>query len=129
MQWNARPGAGFTSGGVEPWLPIGDASVRNVEAQQANPDSVLNLTRSLIALRTSAASSFAAPYEPVSRDEGLWVWRRGDLTVAANLSGESHPLRLPDLDVVLSSDPARTRERRSSPGEIGPWESLILRPV
>ncbi len=111
--------------GVQPWLPIGDASARSVEGQQADPASMLHLTRSLIAMRTSAA--FAAPYQPVSREAGLWVWRRGDLTVAVNLSDEPRPLGLPGLVVVVSSDPVRGRERLARSAAIGPWKALILR--
>jgi alpha-glucosidase len=129
MQWRPGPGAGFTRDGVDPWLPIGDASARNVEAQQADSASVLLLTRSLIELRTSNAGAFVAPYEPVSRDAGLWMWRRGDLTVAANLSGDFRPLGLPAaLAVVASSDPTRDRERLQRGAAIGPWEALVLRP-
>ena len=50
VPWEAGPGAGFTSG--EPWLPIGaDAERRNVAAQRSDPDSLLHLYRSLLALR------------------------------------------------------------------------------
>ena len=38
MQWTGAAGAGFTSEGIEPWLPIGNASMRNVEAQRGDPD-------------------------------------------------------------------------------------------
>jgi alpha-glucosidase len=127
MQWRPGPGAGFTREEVEPWLPIGDASARSVEAQQADPDSVLHLTRSLIGMRTSEAGAFAAPYEAVSRVAGMWRWRRGDLTMAVNLSDESGRLDQPGLEVVLSSDPARERDRLSRSSAIEPWEALILR--
>ena len=50
VPWEGGPGAGFTTG--EPWLPIGaDADVRNVAAQRANPGSLLQLYRTLLALR------------------------------------------------------------------------------
>jgi alpha-glucosidase len=127
IQWRSGPGAGFTRDDVEPWLPIGDASARSVEAQQSDPASTLGLTRSLIALRTSDADAFAAPYERLSRDAGVWVWRRGDLTVGVNLSAEPGRLDLPGLEVVLGSDPARERERLPRSPAIGPWEALILR--
>ena len=50
MQWSAAPGAGFTTG--EPWLKPNPNHARiNVAAQEADPDSVLNYYRRLIALR------------------------------------------------------------------------------
>jgi glycosidase len=51
MQWSADgPGAGFTDG--TPWRPPHeDYLQRNVAAQEANPDSLLNHYRTLIHLR------------------------------------------------------------------------------
>jgi alpha-glucosidase len=46
MQWDASPTGGFTTG--EPWLPPIDPAERNVEAQRADPDSLLNHYRHLI---------------------------------------------------------------------------------
>ncbi|TBW36469.1 DUF3459 domain-containing protein [Siculibacillus lacustris] len=52
MQWDAGPKAGFTTG--EPWLPLVPGhKVCNVAAQEADPGSMLNLHRRLIALRRS----------------------------------------------------------------------------
>ena len=46
MQWDASPTGGFTTG--EPWLVPVDPEERNVEAQRADPDSLLNHYRRLI---------------------------------------------------------------------------------
>ena len=52
MQWDSSPYAGFTEHGHRPWLPIPRDSVRkNVDVQLAEPDSLLNFYRHLIALR------------------------------------------------------------------------------
>jgi alpha-glucosidase len=52
MPWTPGPGAGFTAG--RPWLRLGpDAETRNVQAQDADPDSVLSFYRRLIALRAA----------------------------------------------------------------------------
>ena len=50
MQWNAGANAGFTDG--KPWLeiPANYQSV-NAEAEEADPDSILNYYRKLVALR------------------------------------------------------------------------------
>jgi alpha-glucosidase len=49
MQWDATRTGGFTTG--VPWLPAVDPLERNVEAQRADPDSLLHHYRSLIARR------------------------------------------------------------------------------
>jgi len=52
MPWSPGPGAGFTTG--RPWLRLGpDAETRNVDAQLADPTSVLSTYRALIALRAA----------------------------------------------------------------------------
>jgi alpha-glucosidase len=52
MPWSPGPGAGFTTG--RPWLRLGpDAETRNVDAQLADPTSVLTTYRALIALRAA----------------------------------------------------------------------------
>src|SRR5204862_2875142 len=56
MQWDASPTGGFTTG--EPWLPPIDPQERNVEAQRADPDSLLNHYRRLIELRRELGSHF-----------------------------------------------------------------------
>ena len=49
MQWDPTPQAGFTTG--EPWLQVAPHDRNNVEAQKADPRSLLHLYRTLIALR------------------------------------------------------------------------------
>ena len=50
MQWNAGQNAGFTDG--KPWLEIpGGFQSVNAEAEEADPDSILNYYRKLVALR------------------------------------------------------------------------------
>ncbi len=56
MIWNAKaPTGGFSC--AEPWLPL-DAShpEKAVDVQEADPDSVLNLTRRLVALRRASSA-------------------------------------------------------------------------
>ncbi len=50
MQWDGSPQAGFSQ--VEPWLMVHpDYIQRNVSSQRHAPDSIFNLTKTLIALR------------------------------------------------------------------------------
>jgi len=85
MQWAAGPGAGFTTTTATPWLPIGDVSVRNVEAQRDDTYSVLNLCRDLIALRREHSDLRIAPY--VAANSPMWAWRRGAFLICVN----THP--------------------------------------
>jgi len=52
MQWDSSATGGFTSG--TPWLPVVDATTRNVEAQRADPKSLLSHYRRLIAARRAS---------------------------------------------------------------------------
>jgi alpha-glucosidase len=49
MQWEDRPGGGFTTG--TPWLPLGDVAACNVASQRGDSASILSLYRSMIGLR------------------------------------------------------------------------------
>lgn len=50
MQWDDTPNGGFTKG--TPWIPVNDNYKKiNVAAQEADPDSILNFYRKLIATR------------------------------------------------------------------------------
>jgi alpha-glucosidase len=75
MPWTGEPKAGFTSG--EPWLPLGEHGVRNVAAQRDDPDSVLNLTRELVALK----KRLRGPYESLPARKGRWRYRRNGVVV------------------------------------------------
>ena len=56
MQWDAFPSGGFTTG--EPWLPPIDPQERNVEAQRADPASLLHYYRRLIESRRNLGEDF-----------------------------------------------------------------------
>ena len=65
MPWSPGPGAGFTAG--RPWLRFGpDADTRNVQAQAADPDSVLSLYRRLIAVRAATPALQVGAFHALS---------------------------------------------------------------
>jgi alpha-glucosidase len=75
MQWDDSPGAGFTSG--TPWLKVHpDASRRNVAAQDQDPDSLLNFTRRLIALRRATPALVRGNFAPLSAPPGVLAYLR-----------------------------------------------------
>ncbi len=64
MQWDAAPGAGFTTG--TPWLPFAkDYTSRNVTAQRANLRSLLALTRHLLGLRRASQALSLGSYASI----------------------------------------------------------------
>ena len=124
MVWGDEEGAGFTAPGVEPWLPIGDRS-RNVAAQRGDPDSILTLTRDLIALRRQRGLLRGA-YEPVAAPPGAWAFRReGGALVVLNLGQE--PARLDGVGgvIVLGTDRARDGEPFAGTLDLGPREAVV----
>jgi alpha-glucosidase len=127
MQWTAGPTGGFTTSGVDPWLPVGDADARNVAAQREDPDSTLVLCRDLIALRRQREDLRSGPYAAIGSPEGVWAWRRGEATVMA-VNHSDEPAEIPtDADeVVLATRRSREGERLAGGVLLEPWEALVL---
>jgi alpha-glucosidase len=127
MQWNARPGAGFTTPEAVPWLPLGDAAACNVEAQRAAADSVLALTHDLIAFRRGSADLATGAYRTLDAPAGVWAWSRGERTaVALNLSDEPASLSGPSGVVRIGTARGREGERVEGTAALAPWEGMIF---
>jgi len=127
MPWNASRSGGFSADGVIPWLPLGDASARNVADQRRDPGSVLQFCRSLLTLRRAELGVRVAPYELLPAAPGQWAYRIGGLVVAANLTDEPAVLPGPAGEILLSTagDPAG-----AEPGAdrvLGPWQGVVAR--
>ena len=93
MQWNAGKNAGFTTG--EPWLKINPNYTEiNVEAQEADPHSVLNYYRYLVALRKREDVFVDGDYQEILPErEDVIAYSRDNgsrkLTVVTNFTGET----------------------------------------
>lgn len=99
MQWDASPGAGFTTG--EPWLPLSaDHAARNVEALSADSGSILTLYRRLLALRRSTSALSIGEYQGIKNEGSVLSFeRRGaqeDVAVILNFEAEPIDWILPD---------------------------------
>jgi len=127
MPWDGGPNAGFAPAGAEPWLPVSDVT-RNVEAQRADPGSVLHLVRDLIALRRTEPDLHAGAYATLPAPDGAWAWRRGDgHVIALNLSDA--PVELDGLGpgaVAISTSRDRDGARVDGPIRLGPWAGLVV---
>jgi oligo-1,6-glucosidase/alpha-glucosidase len=127
MAWDTSANAGFTSG--EPWLPLhADWPTRNVATQEADPASMLNLTRALLHLRREVAALSVGNYLPGGSSRNLLAFTRhaGDsrVLVALNLGDEA--VSLPEAALggkrLLSTLPDE-----GEAGELRGNEGLIVR--
>ncbi len=128
MHWTAVEGAGFSTPGVEPWLPYGDYRSTNVDAQRNDPDSMLTLTHDLVRLRNTLPELRSGGYETLpGSDDRVWAWRRGDrVVVACNISDES--AEVPGVGpaaIRISTIRARDDERVAGALHLEPWEAVI----
>jgi oligo-1,6-glucosidase len=136
VQWDASPGAGFTSG--TPWIAINPDHVEfNAATQVSDPGSVYEHYRQLIALRHTDRVVTEGGFELLLPDHpAIWAFlRRGrdaELLVAANFSADVAKVPLPlddgwaDAEVVLANLPGGLL--RPLPDlELRPWESVIWR--
>ncbi len=125
LPWDASPGHGW---GEHPWLPFPpEASSRSVAAQRADPGSILQLYRRLLAARHASPALRVGDLELLDAPAGALAWRRtagpderltvlnmgdgevdlplaGTVEVASDGQGEGEPFRgrlAPDTAVVL----------------------------
>lgn len=106
MPWSAdAPRLG--SSAAEPWLPVGpDHAALAVDRQEADADSLLNLTRRFVALRRAHGVLMQGDLEILHTDQALLVFERrvGDQAVLCvfNLSEPAawHPPRPANWRVV-----------------------------
>lgn len=124
LPWQAEaPALGFTSG--KPWLPVGaDHAALAVDRQEADPESLLHLTRRLIALRHANPALMTGSITILQADEALLLFARAaegqTLLCAFNLGDTALPA------------PAELRGRRvvqavngATIGTLPPYAALI----
>lgn len=102
MQWNDGENAGFTTG--TPWLKVNpNYTTINAASQEADPGSVLNYYRYLIALRKRENVILDGTYEALLPErEDLFAYTRENesrkLTVVANFTENEIPFPQTLLD-------------------------------
>ena len=109
MQWSRAYAAGFTDG--TPWLRLGgDWGMRNVEAQLADPESMLQLYKRLIALRRNERALHEGNHEQLDAGADVLAYARTSgtrrLVVLLNFGIAEIQVRtelLPAEAVVLAS--------------------------
>jgi oligo-1,6-glucosidase len=140
VQWDASPGAGFTTG--IPWLAINpDHTTVNAAAQVGDPGSVFEHYRRLIALRHEDPVVTDGDFELLLEDHpAIWAFLRrtpgAELLVAANFSADVVAASLPlapslagdwaGASVVLTSLPDDPQQQPPDL-KLRPWESVVWR--
>ena len=100
MQWSDEKNAGFTEG--EPWFFVNDNYKRiNVQAQEEDPDSLLNFYRSLLQFRKEHPVVLYGSYrELMPEDKNLYLYERrygGErLLVICSFTSEQLRLEAPE---------------------------------
>jgi alpha-glucosidase len=126
MQWSTAPGAGFTTSS-RPWLPISDATKANVEAQKADPQSILSLTRDLLVLRRTVPDLATGAMVVRDSPAGVLAWQRGkDMLVAVNLSANMCHVKTQG-SIVICTNRARDGERVGASLKLRPYEGAIVK--
>jgi alpha-glucosidase len=133
MQWDPTPGAGFTTGA--PWLPLThDHDTRNVVMQREDPDSMLNLTRALIALRrASAALSVGALRLLEAEGDVLAYERRAGrerFFIVLNFSMRDAAWEMPENvtgEIVLSTRNGGGGQDAAAEIRLRPDEGIVIR--
>ncbi len=126
--WQAGPGAGFTNG--TPWLRIGTDAPLSV--QRADPASMVNFCRGLLALRRRHPALAGGTIECVAAHGPVLSFRRashGDtLVVLANTSGAPAAVEVPAGEVLLSTHADRIGKSVTAALTLHPDEAVILQP-
>ena len=128
MLWSAEKHAGFTTPSARPWLPLGGTTT-NVRDEKAEPGSVLNFWRRLVALRREGRIGSLDKLEQVLLDEQVWAYRVGEVTVVANLSDQVVTRQLAGderLRVLVCSGALPEGADVGRQLHLGPWEAIVL---
>jgi alpha-glucosidase len=119
LPWSGTaPPYGFSPDGVEPWLPQPESwAALTVEAQQADPASMLSLYQQALALRHELPELRSDAFGWREAADGVLHFDRGPgFRCVVNLSGE--PLSLDGARVLLASEPV---EDGALPHDAAAW--------
>ena len=132
FQWDASPGAGFTSG--TPWLPLNpNYRELNLAAQRGREGSVYEFYRSLIALRKSKDYGETLVYGEtvpwLAEQKNLMAYfRRGEKTllVAGNFQAQAQRMRLPSPARALLLNNLEELDADAQSVLLAPWQLVVF---
>ncbi len=126
MPWEAQaPQGGFTTG--QPWLPLGDANrARAADRQEADPASLLHLTRRLLALRKARPALRLGDFTVLHAEADVLAFRRtaagSSVTCVFNLANReaAWPASAAQTGIVL------TAANGAAPGQLAPFSAILI---
>lgn len=133
MQWTSAINGGFTTG--KPWLAVNpDTATVNVAAEEADPDSVLQFYRRLIAFRKGELTFSEGSFDLIlAADPQMFAylrrWQEKTFVVISNLSLKSKKVDLPTWVVQapqvlhLQNGPAEKLVKRMT---FAPYDSYVV---
>ncbi len=135
MQWSAAPNAGFTTATAKPWLAVNpNYTTVSAQAETADPKSVLNFTRQLIALRAKTPAFVYGDYQDLDpTNSQIFAYTRtlgpDQYFVVHNVSSQPIDYTLPNrpqsLNLLLDNyDPYEVSVRSL---HLQPWETRIYK--
>jgi len=129
MQWNAKPGAGFTTG--EPWLKINENYTQiNYEEQKDRPGSIRNFYKNMIALRASNETLKYGDFAPEYSSKNVIAYTRtiqGDEQFVTILNFSSKPANVPFEGSLMGKVIVTNVGRSAYDGSLSPWEAVVLK--
>jgi len=129
MQWNAKPGAGFTTG--KPWLEINsNHSKINVEEQKERASSIWSFYRNMILLRTSNETLKYGDFAPIHSDKNVIAYTRtvvGDEQYSVILNFSNKPASTPFEGSLVGKVVVTNVGRSTYDGTLSPWEAVVLK--
>ena len=128
IPWTAAPGHGW---GPEPWLPFPrNAATHHVEAQEADPGSMLHLYRRLLAARRASPALRTGRFTWLDAPAGVLAWARAtegdERRVVVSFVARPTTVAVDgDWQVEISS---QGDHDRPWDGHLAPDEAVVLRP-
>ena len=135
MQWTNAPNAGFTTASAKPWLAVNpNYTTINAAQETADPNSVYNYTRQLIALRAKTPAFIYGDFKDLDPNHPkIFLYTRtlnGDqYLVIHKVSSQPIDYTLPDnlkAGTMLLANYA-SHENSSAILHLKGWESRIYK--
>ena len=130
MPWDGSPLAGFTTG--RPWLPLGpDHEALNVVNLEQDPESILHLYRSLIALRNSHPVLVTGELQSIDAANNVLSYERhgcGErLRVILNFGDAPLAISSESGEILAATHPHATSGQANKLMQLGAAEGIIVR--
>jgi len=129
MQWNAEPGAGFTTG--EPWIGINKNHVGiNYNEQKDRASSILRFYKNMITLRSSVNTLMYGEFAPAYSDKKVIAYTRtipGEEQYAIILNFSDKPASTPFEGHLMGKVVVTNIGRDTYDSTLSPWEAVVLK--